>query len=294
MLERTSSNNAWKKLIHFCMPISEIRPVEIIPDNRQTYDKCLNVLKAFLTKGVGRRSPLKGFLFEGVPGTGKTELVRQIARGVIDIEPTSRFKTPDEKETYQTAMGKGKMDSYNRGCERFFLFIDGATIAAPKWGDAETTLQAVFTFHNFLEEGRSRYGKTANPGVIVLFDDIESLMLARTSEIAKEWHYSINAVLFHELDRVDASKTFIFATTNKPELVDDALRDRLYSVRFDLPTRQSLLQIGKRLLRDAGVSERMQMEIMKVVEEKLNEKKLPTIRDVEREVIVHCIERKAW
>ena len=294
MLEDITSNNAWKKLIHFCMPISEITPVEIIPDNKQTYDKCLNVLKAFFTKGVGRRSPLKGFLFEGVPGTGKTELVRQIARGVIDIEPTSRFQTTDDKEAYQIAMAKSRMESYNKGSEGFFLFIDGATIAAPKWGDAESTLQAVFSFHNFLEEGGFKYGKIADPRVIVLFDDIESLMLARTSEIAKEWHYSINAVLFHELDRVDASKTFIFATTNKPKLVDDALRDRLYSIKFEPPRAQSLLQIGKRLLRDAGVSERMQMEILKVVEEKLKEKKLPTIRDMEREVIVQCVERKAW
>ncbi|GAJ11421.1 unnamed protein product [marine sediment metagenome] len=85
--------NAQKKLIDFCTPISEIKPVEIIPDNKRTYDKCLDVLKAFFTKAVGRRSLLKGFLFEGVPGTGKTELVRQIARGIIDIEPTSRFKT---------------------------------------------------------------------------------------------------------------------------------------------------------------------------------------------------------
>lgn len=286
--------NAQKKLIHFCMPVSKIKPVEIIPDNKRTYDKCLNVLKAFFTKGVGRRPPLKGFLFEGVPGTGKTELVRQIARGVIDIEPTSRFKTTDDKEAYQIAMGKSKTDSYNKGCERFFLFIDGATIATPKWGDAESTLQAVFSFHNFLEEGASEYGKIANPRVIVLFDDIESLMLARTSEIAKEWHYSINAVLFHELDKVDASKMFVFATTNKPELVDDALRDRLYSIKFKPPKRESLLEIAKRLLWDAGVSERMQVEILKAVEEKLKEKKLPTIRDMEREVIVQCVERKAW
>ena len=294
MLEDTSSNNAWKKLIHFCMPISEITPVEIIPDNKRTYDKCLNVLKAFFTKGVGRRSLLKGFLFEGVPGTGKTELVRQIARGLADIEAPSRFETTDDKEAYQIAMGKSKADSYKKGSKRFFLFVDGATIAAPKWGDAENTLQAVFSFHNFLEEGGSKYGKITDPRVIVLFDDIESLMLARTSEIAKEWHYSINAVLFHELDRVDASKTFIFATTNKPELVDDALRDRLYSIKFEPPKRESLLEIGKRLLRDAGVSEGMQMEILKVVEEKLKEKRLPTIRDMEREAIVQCIERKAW
>ena len=262
MLEDTSSNNAGKRLNYFSKHASEIVSVEIIPDNKKTYDKCLGVLRTFFTKGVGKRSPLKGFLFEGVSGTGKTELVRQIAKGI--------------SSSVQNV---------------YLLFVDGATIAAPKWGEAESTLKAVFSFHDkFL----TREMETNEPRVIVLFDDIESLMLARTSEIAKEWHYSINAVLFHELDRVDASKTFIFATTNKPELVDDALRDRLYSIKFEPPKRESLLEIAKRLLWDAGVSERMQAEILKAVEEKIKEKKLPTIRDMEREVIVQCIERKAW
>ena len=262
MLEDTSFNNEWKKLRYFCKPASEIIPIEIIPDNKETYDKCLGVLKAFFTKGVGKRSPFKGFLFEGIPGTGKTELVKQIAKGI--------------SASIQNV---------------HLLFIDGATIAAPKWGEAESILKAVFSFRN---EFLASENGNKDPKMIVLFDDIESLMLARTSEIAKEWHYSINAVLFHELDNVDASKTFIFATTNKPKLVDDALRDRLYSIAFKPPNIKSLLQIAKLLLRDAGVSDHMQIYILKIVEENLKENKFPTIRDMEREVIMQCIERKVW
>jgi len=265
MLNNESLEAAWKRLDHFYKPVSQITPLEIIPDNKKICEKCLGVLRTFFSKGVGKRSPLKGFLFEGVPGTGKTELVRQIAR---------------------------RMAPYCTEREAFFLlFVDGATIAAPKWGEAENTLQAIFSFREFLEREKI----VDDPRVIVLFDDIESLMLARTSDVAKEWHYSINAVLFHRLDEVDASKTFIFATTNKPKLVDDALRDRLYSIKFKPPSMKSLDKITEELLKDIGdLPEHMRLDILNGIKEKLKQKKSPTIRDVEREVIVQCIESGVW
>jgi SpoVK/Ycf46/Vps4 family AAA+-type ATPase len=255
--------------------VSKIPKVDIIADNKPIYRKCLAVLKHFFIVGVGPRAALKGFLFEGPPGTGKTELVRQIAKGFGELtSPRGEWSEPSKEEP-------------------FLVFLDGASIASPRWGDAETILERVFS-KEFREE-LSRQEKVDNPRVILLFDDIESLMLARSSEIAKEWHFSINAVLFHQLDSVDPSKTFVFATTNRPDLVDEALRDRLYSIEFRPPSRESLLEITQYQLRAMGdIPERHKAEILKVIEGELDHRKSATIRDIERLVIMECVERGAW
>lgn len=142
--------------------------------------------------------PFRGFLLEGPPGNGKTELVKQVARNVALT-----------------------LDRKNRTPVSFFL-VDSANIAAAKWGDAEKRLRSFF-----------REGTTPGEKVILLLDDIDCLMIKRGASVAVEWHYSINSVLFHQLDKINPTKTMFIATTNRTDLIDDALRSRLYF--YDIP-----------------------------------------------------------
>ena len=260
-----SLDSAWERLLQppYCRLASEIEPVEIMADNRPIFRKCLAVLKQYMTKGLSPRAPLKGFLFEGPPGTGKTELARQIGREAsLFIEPR-----------------KGSL---------YLVYLDGASIASPRWGDAEQTLLAAFSLHKSPTLGE-------DSRVVLLFDDIESLMLARSLDIAKEWHFSINAVLFHALDRLDSSRNFVLATMNRPDLIDEALRDRLYSIYFHPPSKEALLQVASGLLRDMGDIDQPFLDaISSRVAQRLNDMDSPTLRDVQRLVVMECIESGVW
>lgn len=200
--------------------------------------------------------PFKGFILIGEPGTGKTELVKQVAR--------------------KLHRRLGKID---------FLLLDGASIAAPKWGEAEKKLKGVFS--------RIKDG-TGNSKTIILFDDIESLMLTRGTDLAKEWHYSINSILFHELDRLNPNNTIIFATTNREDLVDEAILTRLYQIKApNLPVAQ-LMDIVDNILKKGRADESKREYVRGEIEKRLTEMKSPTIRDAMHITVVECIEKRLW
>lgn len=237
--------------------------VELLDSIDDTKRRIVRVIEYFFKQGYrGESAPFKGFLLEGPPGTGKTEAVRQSVRDL-----GQRVTNADVK----------------------LVFVDGASIAAPKWGEAEKTLRDVFRQAEELSsEGVSE------PKVVVLFDDIESLMIGRGAGMAKEWHYSINSVLFHEVDRLDPNNTIICATTNRPELVDDAIHSRLYPLEVSGPPFEELLELVERQIANSVRDDLTREKLVEAVEERLKEMESPTIRDAQQAVVVECIESGAW
>jgi len=235
---------------------SEIPEVTLLPQLVKIENLVSRTCEYFFKKSTLANSPFKGFLLEGPPGTGKTEIIKQVSR---------------------------KLD--RRIGNVFWLFVDGASIAAPRWGDAEKALKDIFHQAGKLRE------KHKNAKVIIHFDDIECLMIARGVDIAKEWHYSINAILFHELDRLDPTCEILCATTNRPELVDEALQDRLYRIEVPpLPLDQLRIIIHEILASSNTVSPELEETILN----KLKSTSNPTIRDARQLTVIECIKNGAW
>jgi len=234
--------------------------VALIPSLNEIQEKISRTIEFFFKEGfMKERGPLKGFILEGPPGTGKTEVIKQVA--------------------HQLDRRMGNV---------FYVFVDGASIASPKWGDAEKTLRRVFNKVEELQNGKEK------SKLVILFDDIESLVIARGESLAKEWHYSINSVLFHEIDALDSSKIMVCATTNKPELVDDALRSRLYSIKVPNASLDDLSKIVGEILDASRINDTNKKEVRGIVINELKKIEKPTIRDAQQLTVINCIERGVW
>lgn len=145
------------------------------------------------------REGIRGFIFYGDVGVGKTMCAKAVA---------STIGVP-------------------------LVFIDGADIARPLYGQSEMQISKVF------EEARKyRYA-------VIMIDDCESVFPTRDWTKAESWHIAQNNVFFHELDNVDSSKILIILTTNRYDLLDKAVKDRLYSIEFPLPSKEALEEIAK-------------------------------------------------
>ena len=158
------------------------------------------------------RGPVRGFILSGPPGTGKTTMAKRLA-----YELGRRFQSPEAPQLV-------------------LAFVDGGEISRSRYGESEERIRDIFL--------HARSGFTAaGQRSVLLFDDVESIFMARGSQHAKEWHFSQDSVFFHNVDELDTSRSIIVLTSNRPDLVDEAIRDRFLSYVIDYPDLQTLIGV---------------------------------------------------
>ena len=209
------------------------------------------------------RSALKGFLLHGGVGVGKTTMAKRL--------------------TYELCRVMGDSGpSLERRNEVVMLLVDGADIARGRYGDTEEQLRDLFAYARDGQTGaHHRHDDDPMRRTVILFDDVESLFLTRGSSGAKEWHFSQNSVFFHNIDELDTAHTIVVLTTNRVDLLDEAIVDRFVPYEFGVPDPSVLEQVAREKARLQQLSDDDLEPILKRVHTGV----VRSIRDVERMVM---------
>ncbi|MSP97092.1 MAG: AAA family ATPase [Betaproteobacteria bacterium] len=212
-------------------------------------------------------SSVKGFLFHGGVGIGKTTMAKRL--------------------TYEMCRVFGSDGSVDAENEVVLVIVDGSDIARGRYGESEERLAELF---EFARDGETHgHGHGAGHGhshdddamrrTVLLFDDVESLFMSRSAGGAKEWHFSQNSVFFHNLDELDTSHTTVVLTTNRYDLLDDAVIDRLVPYQFAPPTLDALVEVAREKARAQHLGAKELALVLKAIQE---ESGAQSVRDVER------------
>lgn len=197
------------------------------------------------------RGLVKGFFLYGPPGTGKTTIARRLA-----LELCDRFA--DEPGAHPVVMAT----------------IDGAEIARSRYGESEERIRDIFAHAKAGFSG-------PNQRSVVLFDDIESVFMSRDNQHAREWHFSQDSVFFHAVDDLDTSRSILILTSNRPDLVDAAIRDRFLCYEAPYPDTLVMLDIVEKLAVEQGIAQDDVRSILREAEELIAAGRMRSIREAQ-------------
>jgi SpoVK/Ycf46/Vps4 family AAA+-type ATPase len=209
----------------------------------------------------GIKDGIKGYIFYGEPGTGKTWTAFKVAEilGLLELRKKYMLET--------------------------VIFRDCADLASWRYGETEKEIRNVFkkAYENAEEIKKRKH----DAGVLIIFDDAEGLFLTRSyGSKLDTWYIAQLNVFFHEIDAMDTSKLFVILTTNRIDLLDEALKDRFVTKLFPLPEKEVLLKAAESKLMSLQVNDH------NIIEEVKNFVLLNTrtFRDVNRIVTQKYIE----
>jgi SpoVK/Ycf46/Vps4 family AAA+-type ATPase len=153
------------------------------------------------------------------------------------------------------------------------IFVDGADIARPLYGQSEMQISNVF-------DEAKKHGRYT----VILIDDCESVFPTRDWVKAESWHIAQNNVFFHELDDLDTHKNLVILTTNRFDLLDKAVKDRLYNIEFPQPSKDTLKEIAKFKCAQLKMDPDFAIQVLDKIE-------LTSVRQLERLIMEAYIEK---
>ena len=204
---------------------------------------------------------IRGYIFYGRPGTGKTWTAFKVAEAL------------------------GLLELYHRKGVEAVIFQDCADLASWRYGETEKQIREVFRRAYSSAQQVKKWNKDL--GVLLIFDDAEGLFLTRSyGSKLDTWYIAQLNVFFHEIDAMDTSELFVILTTNRLDLLDEALRDRFMEVEFPIPSKEALAELAEKKLRRYGINDEELIERIK----KEVIKKAQTFRDVNRVITQTYVE----
>ena len=221
-----------------------------VPTQEKFIGQMVNAMKYFFSRGdesfsdhfssMGKSDnfPFKGFVLTGPPGSGKMEAV---------IEAGRRLYSELAMESIEVRL----------------LHISTADINRGRVGEMEQRLRSVFN------EAKSEIRTGLR--TILLFDDIDTLLMSRDDKRSEEWSVSLNATFFHAVDRLRTSDTMICATTNKTEMLDDAVKSRLSVKEAPAPNFEEMKIVAKSALPLRGANGLTQDQLLELAAERILE-----------------------
>ena len=95
--------------------------------------------------------------------------------------------------------------------------------------------------------------------------------MGRDDKRSREFTVALNATFFHEVDRLRTTNTMICATTNKTDMLDDAVKSRLWLQEAPAPNLEEMKTVAKSALPIAIINGKTQQDFLDLAGDRIEQ-----------------------